>query len=201
MGPDFVRKTLTETLGYGDIEIPDAVFEHDLKYPQALEIVKMMKACGERQGKFFGVKLSNTLAMRNHRSVMPGEEMYMSGRSLYPITLNLWNRLNRDLNGDLAVSYSAGADAANVARIFSCGALTVTMASDILKPGGYARFLQCIENLDAAMKAKDAKDLRAFAANKDRNLEEAAADALVDPRYKKAYFNYQIGRASCRERV
>lgn len=188
MGPDFVRKTLTETLGYGDIEIPDAVFEHDLKYPQALEIVKMMKACGERQGKFFGVKLSNTLAMHNHRSVMPGEEMYMSGRALYPITMNLWNRLNRDLDGDLAVSYSAGADAANVARIFSCGALTVTMASDILKPGGYARFLQCIENLDAAMKARDAKDLCAFAANKDRNLEEAAADALVDPRYKKAYF-------------
>ncbi len=188
MGPDFVRSTLNKTLGYTDIDIPDPVFEHDLQYRQALEIIRMMQKSGAEKGRFFGVKLSNTLAMHNHRRIMPGEEMYMSGRSLYPVTMNLWNRLNKDLNGKLDVSYSAGADAWNIGRIFSCGALTVTMASDILKPGGYARFLQCIDNLQAEMNHAGAKDLKAFASGKDQALEEAAAESLENVRYKKRYF-------------
>ncbi len=188
MGPEFVRSTLNKTLGYAGIHIPDPVFEHDLKYPQALEIIKTMQASGEKHGRFFGVKLSNTLAMHNYRRLMPGEEMYMSGRSLYPITMNLWNKLNRDLGGKLNVSYSAGADAMNMARIFSCGALTVTMASDILKPGGYARFLQCLGNLEIDMREAGARTLQDFARGKDAALEAAAAEALENPRYKKQYF-------------
>jgi putative selenate reductase len=188
MGADFVRKTLGETLGYSEIDIPDQVFEHDLKYPQAIEIIKKMKALSAERGRFFGVKLSNTLAMRNHKGFMPGGEMYMSGRPLYPITMNLWNRLNEDMKGELNVSYSAGADAMNMAGIFSCGALSVTMASDILKPGGYSRFLQCLENLESAMKERGAENLAEFAADKDANLARAASDALSDARYKKNYF-------------
>lgn len=188
MGPEFVRNTLRATLGYTGIEIPDPVFDHDLKYPQALEIIRMMQESAEKHDRFFGVKLSNTLALYNHRRIMPGEEMYMSGRSLYPITMNLWNRLNRDLGGKLNVSYSAGADAFNIARIFSCGAMTVTIASDILKPGGYSRFLQCLENIEREMKERGATDLAALAAGKDKNLEEAAAESLTDPRYRKEYF-------------
>jgi putative selenate reductase len=188
MGPDFVRETLGRTLNYAEIDIPDGVFEHDLKYPQAIEIIKKMKALSAEQGRFFGVKLSNTLAMRNHKGFMPGGEMYMSGRPLYPITMNLWNRLNGDMKGELNVSYSAGADAMNMARLFSCGALSVTMASDILKPGGYSRFLQCLENLENEMKSQGAKTLAEFAANKDASLARAASEALSDPRYKKNYF-------------
>ena len=159
LGRDEVRSILNGTLGYDGIEIPDPVFDHDLKYPQAVEIIRMMKEASARHGRFFGVKLTNTLAMYNYRRIMPGEEMYMSGRALYPISMNLWNRLNKEFGGDLNVSYSAGADAENIAGIFSCGALTVTMASDLLKPGGYARMGQCLKN------------------------------------------HYEIGRASCRERV
>ncbi len=188
MGPDFVRTTLNQTLGYTGINIPDPVFEHDLKYPQALEIIDMMKKSAAAHKRFFGVKLSNTLAMQNYRRIMPGEEMYMSGRSLYPITVNLWNRLNRDLKGDLNVSYSAGADAWNIDRLFACGALTVTIASDILKPGGYGRFGQCLETLGNAMTAAGASSLEDFAANKSAALEEAAAEALANTRYKKQYF-------------
>ncbi len=190
MGPDFVRNTINKTLGYTKIVIPDPVFEHDLKYPQALEIIKMLKKSGVEHGKFFGVKLTNTLAMQNYRKIMPGDEMYMSGRSLYPISINLWNKLNKDFAGDLNVSYSAGADAENIATLFASGALTVTIASDILKPGGYARFRQCLANLKEEMDKFGAKDIRSFvgADNKDRRLERAAAEALENPRYKKQYF-------------
>ncbi|NLL37909.1 MAG: putative selenate reductase subunit YgfK [Fretibacterium sp.] len=188
LGRDEVRSLLNETLGYSDIQIPDPVFEHDLKYPQALEIIKMMKEASKRTGKFFGVKLTNTLGMSNHRCIMPGEEMYMSGRSLYPISMNLWNRLSKDCGGDLNVSYSAGADAKNIAGIFACGALTVTMASDLLKPGGYGRIVHCLKNLESALEKAGAANLKAFSAGAPENLEKAAADALKAPRYKKGYY-------------
>jgi putative selenate reductase len=188
MGPDFVRGTLKDRLGYENIEIKDAVFDHDLKYPQAIDIIRTMNGISAKKGLFFGVKLSNTLAMSNRRSVMPGDEMYMSGRSLYPVTMNLWNKLNKDLKGDLNVSYSAGADALNVSDILSCGARTVTIASDILKPGGYPRFVQCLRNLESAMRGRASRDLAEFAASRDKNLEEAAHASLADARYTKRYF-------------
>jgi putative selenate reductase len=188
MGPDFVRRTLGDVLGYERINIPDKAFEGDLKYPQALGIIREMQELSARNGKFFGVKLSNTLAMRNGKGVMPGDEMYMSGRPLYPITMNLWNKLNRDFSGKLDVSYSAGADALNSAVILSCGARSVTMASDILKPGGYSRFLQCLRNIKSAMADAGADSLAGFAARKDENLEMAAEASLSDARYKKSYF-------------
>jgi putative selenate reductase len=188
MGPDFVKRTLGDVLGYKNINIPDKVFEGDLKYSQALDIIREMQGLSAKSGKFFGVKLSNTLAMRNGRGVMPGDEMYMSGRPLYPITMNLWNRLNKDFSGKLSVSYSAGADALNSAVILSCGARPVTMATDILKPGGYSRFLQCLENIKSAMRGAGAGSLASFAAQKDENLERAASDSLSNVRYKKSYF-------------
>ena len=112
----------------------------------------------------------------------------MSGRALYPVSMNLWNRLAKEFGGDLNVSYSAGADAENIATIFSCGALTVTMASDLLKPGGYGRIVQCLENLDSAMEEAGAADLKAFASGAPAKLEKAAAASLKDRRYKKNYY-------------
>ncbi len=107
----------------------------------------------------FGVKLSNTLAMANHRGELPGEEMYMSGRALYPLTMNLFRKLTQEFNGDLNVSYSAGADALNAATILGCGACPITAASDLLKPGGYSRTLQWLENVEAEMGQQGAASL------------------------------------------
>ena len=188
LGRERVLGTLRETLGYTAIDIAPAVFEHDLQYPKAMELITSLKETAKKEDRFFGVKLSNTLAMTNNRGVMPGEEMYMSGRSLYPLTMNLWRDLSRDLRGDLNVSYSAGADAKNITTIFSCGALPVTIASDILKPGGYSRFVDCLTTLEADMKARGAHSLSELAKNRLENLEKAADEALVSPRYKKGYF-------------
>jgi putative selenate reductase len=74
----------TTILGFREIEIPDSVFEHDLQYEDALPLIRRLKKKAHELGLTFGVKLTNTLAMRNHRGVLPGEEIYMSGRALYP---------------------------------------------------------------------------------------------------------------------
>ena len=123
---------------------------------------------------------------------MPGDEMYMSGRALYPVTMNLFNKLAHEFDGDLRVSYSAGADALNIATIASCGPVPITACSDLLKPGGYARFGQWLENLEAAMIAAGAKDLAEFSANKLENVKAAAAESLIDHRYKKEYVPYGL---------
>ena len=69
-------------------------------------------------------------------------------------------------DGDLRVSYSAGADALNVGTILKCGAAPVTACSDLLKPGGYARFGQWLTNLEAEMEAAGAGSLAEFSRNK-----------------------------------
>lgn len=37
----------------------------------------------------FGVKLTNTLGTINNKGALPGEEMYMSGRALFPLSINV----------------------------------------------------------------------------------------------------------------
>ncbi|MBC7170277.1 FAD-dependent oxidoreductase, partial [Candidatus Bipolaricaulota bacterium] len=140
----------------------------------------------------FGVKLSNTLAMANHKRYLPGDEVYMSGRALYPITMTLFHRLEEEFGGDLPVSYAGGADSGNVATILACGAQTVTAASDLLKPGGYGRLRDWLTKIGVEMERRGARSLAELAADRRRVLAQAAADATADPRYHKAAFPHGL---------
>ena len=191
LGQETVMHILHERLGFEEIHIPAQVFDHDLQYERAVKLIKTLQQSAAERGLTFGVKLSNTLAMANHKEALPGDEMYMSGRALYPITMNLFDKLAREFS-DLNVSYAGGADALNAPTILSCGALPVTAASDLLKPGGYSRLLQYLENLEIAMRERGAAGLGDLARNKMTNLEQAAAAALQEPRYKKSYHPYGL---------
>ncbi|HEX7485670.1 MAG TPA: hypothetical protein VF332_05940, partial [Vicinamibacterales bacterium] len=85
LGKDSVVAILHDQLGFHDVDIPDAIFEHDLGYDRAVELIASLKRVAAGRGLTFGVKLSNTLAMANHTGRLPGREMYMSGRALYPV--------------------------------------------------------------------------------------------------------------------
>ncbi len=196
LGKDAVMRILHDDLGFQEIAIPDEVFAHDLEYGRAVEMIRTLKKTAAARGLVFAVKLSNTLAMSNHKATLPGSEMYMSGRALYPITMALFSKLMHEFDGDLAVSYSAGADALNVTTILACGARPVTAASDLLKPGGYSRLLQYLENLEEEMLARDARSLDELAADRLLNLERAAADARTDPRYKKDYHPHALPKVA-----
>ncbi|MEA3376082.1 MAG: putative selenate reductase subunit YgfK, partial [Chloroflexota bacterium] len=179
LGKERVMGILGDHLGFTEIEIPDQVFEHDLQYDQALALIESLTRVATERDLTFGVKLSNTLAVANHRDVLPGDEMYMSGRALYPITMTLFQELTEAFEEDegrgLHVSYSAGADALNVSTILSCGALPVTAVSDLLKPGGYSRFLQYLENLEEEMRERGADSLEELARDRLATVEEEAA--------------------------
>ena len=163
LGPDRLRGLLNETFDYG-IEVPDAAFGHDPRFEDALPMAKRLAAAARAAGRDFGVKLSNTLEVVNHRPVFPPHEkmMYMSGRALHPLTLSLAKLVDDELDGSVPISFCGGADAWNFADLVADGMTPVTVCTDLLKPGGYARLSQYLENLGAAMDAAGAESLDAF---------------------------------------
>ncbi|PIQ35219.1 MAG: putative selenate reductase subunit YgfK, partial [Bacteroidetes bacterium CG18_big_fil_WC_8_21_14_2_50_41_14] len=74
-----------------DTRIPDAAFEHDLKYKEAVPMLQRLQATSDEMGLSFSVKLTNTLESENHKLVFPSNEpmMYMSGRALHPLSVKL----------------------------------------------------------------------------------------------------------------
>lgn len=163
LGPERLRGLLNDTFGYG-VEVPDAAFGHDPRFEDALPMVKRLAAAARAAGREFGVKLSNTLEVVNHRPVFPSNEkmMYMSGRALHPLTLSLAKLVDDELDGSVPISFCGGADAWSFADLVADGMAPVTVCTDLLKPGGYARLAQYLENLGAAMDAAGARSLDAY---------------------------------------
>jgi putative selenate reductase len=88
--------------------------------------------------------------------------MYMSGRALHPLTLSLAQLVSEELDGKVAISFCGGADARNFPDLVADGLGPVTVCTDLLKPGGYARLQQYLVNLDAAMDRAGADSLDAY---------------------------------------
>ncbi|MCA9716080.1 MAG: glutamate synthase [Myxococcales bacterium] len=165
LGPEGVRSLLNERLGYRDVRVPDAAFERDTKWDQAVSFVERLGARAQRRGLGFGVKFSNTLICENHRDFFPkGErEMYLSGPPLHVIAMNLVGRFRARFGARYPISFSAGVDRQNFADAVALGLTPITVCSDFLKPGGYGRGHTYFKELDARMEAVGARDLEGFA--------------------------------------
>jgi putative selenate reductase len=164
LGPEQVRQILNDRLGFSDLVIPDEVFANDLGYQEAFTLIGDLCGSAARHELVFGVKLTNTLPVVNHRQIFdPAEStMYLSGRPLHALTVHLAHRLAEDVVAPLLMSFSGGADALNTPSLLRAGMRTVTVCSDILRPGGYLRFGQYLENVDAAMTTEGAKSIDEF---------------------------------------
>jgi len=188
LGAEEVRRILNSELGFEEIEVPDQAFEHDLGYADGLELIARLQAAAAECGLDFGVKLTNTLEVRNHRRVFdPGERtMYLSGRPLHALTVNLARRLTEDVSAPLLMSFSGGADAGNTPSLLRAGMRTVTVCSDLLRPGGYLRLGQYLENIDTAVVAAGAESIDAFVGETpEAHLSAYADEVLADAAYRK----------------
>jgi putative selenate reductase len=163
LGPERLRGILNGTLGF-DVTVPDEAFGHDPKWDDAMAMVKSLAKVAEGRPNTFGLKLSNTLEVVNHRPVFPANEkmMYMSGRALHPLTLTLAHLVSEELDGKVPLSFCGGADARNFADLVADGLGPVTVCTDLLKPGGYARLQQYLVNLEDAMDQAGADSLDGF---------------------------------------
>ena len=179
LGAERVRGILNQSLGYAT-HVPDIAFEHDISYETAVRIVRNCRSTASELGLAFSVKLTNTLETLNSGQCLPEKEnmVYMSGRALYPISIAVAEKLQKDFDGGLDISFCAGVDAFNVADTLACGLAPVTVCSDLLKPGGYGRLAQYVENLRAAMRTAGAASLAEFPAAV-ANLPDRAAGAAA----------------------
>ncbi len=175
LGADRVRKIINEELGFGDVPVPDEAFGHDLLYVDAVPMLHNLRRVARDKNLTFGVKLTNTLEVKNWRTVFPDDDMmYLSGRALHAVTTNLALALSEEFRGDLLISFAGGADCFNVADLLRSGVKTITVCSDLLKSGGYMRMLQYLENLEQAMDAVGALDLPDFVCKSALRHEEIA---------------------------
>lgn len=181
LGPEKVRTLINRDLGFRDVVVPDIAFEHDLKYDDAAPMLRRLQATAATCGLEFGIKLSNTLEVENHRDVFSPDEkmMYLSGRPLHAITVNLAAKLADEFEGELPMSFSAGASCYNAANLLRAGMQTITVCSDLLKTGGYLRLLDYIKAVEGV--AVDAKNSLAY-------LHRYAEDVCRDPDNMKSEF-------------
>ncbi len=147
LGYDFVRNLLNE-MGYGYVSFDHRHFDADLKFADAAVLIERLRNIAQEQGLEFGVKLTNTFPVQIRSGELPGEFMYMSGRALFPLSINVAKKLSQAFKGKLPVSFSGGADYFNVDKLIRVGIAPVTVATTILKPGGYARARQLSEKVE-----------------------------------------------------
>jgi putative selenate reductase len=176
LGYETARTTLNN-MGYDYISFDEHHFNNDLQFKDAVPMIQRLQALADKNSLNFGLKLTNTFPVKITSNELPGEEMYMSGRSLYPLSITLADRLAQALGEKLKISFSGGANAFNINDIYNTGIWPITIATTLLKSGGYARCVQIAEKLASNHIANNNVNPDAI-----RKLKE---HALTDPNHIK----------------
>ncbi|MEM1484213.1 putative selenate reductase subunit YgfK [Oscillospiraceae bacterium PP1C4] len=177
LGYEFARSTM-DALGFDYLVFDDHHFKADLQFSDAVPMIQRLLALAQEKSLSFGVKLTNTFPVGIGANELPGEEMYMSGRSLFPLTISLAKRLSKEFDGKLRISYSGGADVYNIEKLFAAGIWPITLATTLLKPGGYERLNQMAQALG------NCGD-QPFSGVNVAAVSDYADDCMDDPYYRK----------------
>ncbi len=177
LGYEFARKTMDD-MGYDYLVFDDHHFNNDLQFEDAVPMFNRLLELAAKNGIEFGLKLTNTFPVKIAQNELPGEEMYMSGKSLFPLTISLAEKIEREYQGKMRVSFSGGADQFNIDRIFDCGIWPITLATTLLKPGGYNR-------LNPIAKKVDGMPYAPFTGTDVDKIIALSAEAKRDPHHVK----------------
>ena len=138
LGKERVLEILHDRLGFTEIDIPDSVFEHDLKYDRAVELIASLKARGRAARPDLRREAEQHAGDAQPRRAPAGRRDVHVGAGALPGD-------DEPLRPAAATSSTATSTCptppARTRRtspaILSCGALPVTGCTDLLKPGGY----------------------------------------------------------------
>lgn len=200
LGKEEVESRLSKA-GFSTL-IPDIAFDHDPTFEQATKIIDTLQASASKYGLHFAVKLTNTLESVNNKNILPSTEkmMYMSGRALHPISVGVAHKLQQAFDGRLDISFCGGANAFNVSQLIGAGLSPITVCTDLLKPGGYGRLNQYLEELGKSFAKRQAATIEEFIAKTaGGNISDINKAALLnlgnylehienDPSYRKDGF-------------
>jgi len=171
-------RTILDGMGYDYIVFDEHHFNEDLQWEDAVPMFHRLQALADKCGLEFGLKLSNTFPVDTTRGELPGVEMYMSGRSLFPLTIEMCSRISRAFGGRMRISFAGGAEYFNCDKLFAAGIWPITVATTILKPGGYNRLRQMVEKVEKL-------PYRAFAGTDSAAISDLAAAAQHDFHHRK----------------
>ncbi len=141
-------RSILDGMGYDYIVFDDHHFNEDLQWKDAVPMFERLQALADNAGLEFGLKLSNTFPVDTTRGELPNDEMYMSGRSLFPLTIEMCRRISAQFGGKMKISFAGGAEYFNCDKLLEAGIWPITVATTILKPGGYNRLVQMCEKVE-----------------------------------------------------
>jgi putative selenate reductase len=198
LGKDELDYILHEKLGYNDIKVNPKALTSGLSFDESIEMCARLSKVAEKNGLGFGAKFSNTLEVINHRTFFPKDQiMYMSGAPLHVVTMRLVERFRQNFSPTLPISFSAGVDKHNFADAVSCGYVPITTCTDLLKPGGYGRLCEYLQNLEKKMTEIGVSNIPDFILKAHGNAQKAEelaqkrgvpAEKLRDETVKMAAF-------------
>lgn len=183
LGRESLLEILHDRLGYTELVVPDSAFEGDPTWEQVVGMVNRLGDLAAQRGRSFGVKFSNTLLVRNHKTFFPASEsqMYMSGVPLHVLAMALVQRFRAEFGDRFPVSFSAGIDEGNFADAVALGLKPVTVCSDLLKAGGYGRGIRYLTALEKRMDAAAARNIDDFIVKAFGHGEAALEDLRLAP--------------------
>lgn len=187
LGHPRVREIVNDILGYDFVVLDPAAFDADLQFDRGVELIGELRRFATEHGRRFGIKLTNTLVVRNHKGFMPDDPMYLSGPPLHVLASTLLHELSvalpgvlRTDGGDVQVSFSAGVTKDNVSEAVGMGVAPATICSDLLKPGGYGRLAPMLKRLAEDMRAAGAATLGEWCSTRTAAAVEAGHVTAVE---------------------
>ncbi len=164
LGYDATRRLLHDVLGYHTIGLNRDAFERDLPWGAACDLVDRVGHVAAAEGRGFGVKLTNTLVVENDGVDLPSSEpaKYLSGAPLHVLAMHLVRSMRREFGSRLPISFSGGIDRLNYADAVALGLTPVTVCTDLLRSGGYARAHAYFDALVQRMEAVGASTVDEF---------------------------------------
>ena len=167
LGRDRLEYLLYEKLGYTDVEVNRKVYDVNITFEDAVDVVRRLETVASRCNKTIGVKFGNTLEVMNKGTFLKDNVQYLSGQPLNVLHLALVEQWRKVFGAEFPISFSAGVDANNFTDFVSTGLVPVTTCSDLLRPAGYGRLPHYLYNLERKMKEAGASTIEEFIVKSD----------------------------------
>ncbi|MFR5733021.1 MAG: hypothetical protein ACLUD2_14765 [Clostridium sp.] len=136
-------------LGFDYIAFDDHHFSEDLQWADAVPMLHRLYDLCQEKGLEFGVKITNTFPVRRNQK-RASEQRDVHGRTrAVPIKYPCSTPSDQmRFQGKLRISYSGGCNHREYQRaVRRTGIWPITMATNIIKPGGYQRMSQIADEL------------------------------------------------------
>ena len=175
LGREQLEHLLHDVLGYTELVVNPAAYASGLSFEEGVQMTARLTRFAAARGRGFGLKFSNTLEVLNHRTFFTPDNkvMYLSGQPLHVITLTLTDEFRRAVGPHVPLSFSAGIDHLNFPTAVGCGFVPVTVSTDLLRPGGYARLPRYLRRLSEEMQRVGAATIDEFILKRFGQADEA----------------------------